>query len=73
MMTTDHLPTPEALDRPGRGEPYPAAQIVARLLDRASSYARDGSVLRREGETDAAVVYETVAAELRQVAAEVTR
>lgn len=42
-----------------------------RLRERAESYARDGSTLRREGDTDAAVIYETIASELRKVAAEI--
>ena len=49
------------------------ADTAARLLDRAASYARDVAALRSDGRTDAAVVYETVAAELRQVAEEVGR
>jgi hypothetical protein len=43
------------------------------LLSRAESYARDAATLRTEGLKDAAVVYETVAAELRQIAEEVGR
>jgi hypothetical protein len=49
----------------------PRTPAIPTLLDRAGSYARDAAALRADGRADAAVVYETVAAELRQVAEEV--
>lgn len=41
---------------------------VAWLRARAESYARDGVALRQDGETTDAVLYETLATELRACA-----
>lgn len=46
--------------------------MTAALLARADAYASDAAYLRQTGHLDDAVIYETVAAELRKVAAEVT-
>lgn len=40
------------------------------LRGRAESYGRDATTLRRFGETDAAVIYETIRDELRRCAHE---
>lgn len=41
--------------------------LVLTLRRRAESYASDAGVLRAEGDKDAALIYETVASELRKI------
>jgi hypothetical protein len=39
----------------------------AKLLERAESYSRDGAMLRQDGDTLHAPIYEMIASELRKV------
>jgi len=46
-----------------------AAELRAWLKARADSYGRDAGILRRDGDTDNALVYEAIRDELRDVTA----
>lgn len=46
------------------------ASAPAWLRERAESYSRDAMVLRRDGDKDAAIIYETIRDELRRCAAQ---
>lgn len=68
----DHGPAPARLEvRAGLRLSEEREAVSKWLTARAASYSRDAGILRRNGDTDDALLYEAIRDELRRAAAEV--